>query len=81
VPTGPLCGVHRNTSADQVDALLCARLGQPIRVEVLRLEADTGHIYVSEQVSAGDLPTRGVIPTGCASEFVAIGGGKADSVT
>ena len=30
-----------------------ARLGRELRVEVLGVDADTGHVFVSEQVPAG----------------------------
>ena len=53
LPTGRIHGVHRKTSAKQVDRLLRARLGRELRVEVLRMDADSGHIFVSEQVPAG----------------------------
>jgi NusA-like KH domain len=39
--------------AAEVDALLRERLGQELRVNVLRLEPDTGHLSISERVPAG----------------------------
>jgi hypothetical protein len=53
LPTGQVRGVRRGTPPIQVDALLRARLGQQLRVNVLRLEAETGHIFVSERVPSG----------------------------
>jgi transcription antitermination factor NusA-like protein len=53
LPTGRVRGVHRKSSPTQVDRALRGRLGQELRVEVLRMDPDTGHIFVSEQVPAG----------------------------
>jgi hypothetical protein len=53
LPTGKVRGVHRSTPAAQVDALLRAQLGEELQVNVLRLDPDTGHIFVSERVPAG----------------------------
>jgi transcription antitermination factor NusA-like protein len=53
LPTGQVRGVRRSTPPAQVDMLLRARLGQELRVNVLRLEPETGHIFVSERVSVG----------------------------
>ncbi len=53
MPTGRVRGVHRRSSAKQVDRLLRARLGQEVRVEILRMDPDSGHIFVAEQVAAG----------------------------
>jgi ribosomal protein S1 len=53
LPTGQMRGVHRNTPADRVDALVRERLGQELQVHVLRLDTDTGHVFVSERTSAG----------------------------
>jgi transcription antitermination factor NusA-like protein len=53
LPTGQVRGVRRRTSQAEVDALLRQRLGQELRVNVLRVEPDTGHIFVSERVPAG----------------------------
>ena len=53
LPTGQVRGVRRRTLRAEVDALLRERLGQELRVNVLRLEPDTGHIFVSERVPAG----------------------------
>jgi hypothetical protein len=46
-------GVHRNTPAEAVDALLREHLGQQVLVHVLRMDSDTGHIFVSERTPAG----------------------------
>src|SRR5947209_852770 len=53
LPTGQVRGVRRRTPQAEVDRLLRQRLGQELRVNVLRLESDTGHIFVSERVPAG----------------------------
>jgi hypothetical protein len=53
LPTGQVRGARRSTPPPQVDALLRARLGQELRVNVLRLEAETGHFFVSERVLDG----------------------------
>jgi ribosomal protein S1 len=53
LPTGQVRGVHRNTPAETVDVLLRKRLGQALQVHVLRLDADTGHVFVSERAPAG----------------------------
>jgi hypothetical protein len=53
LPTGQLQGVHRNTPAETVAALLRARLGQELRVSVLHLDGDTGHVFVCERAPAG----------------------------
>jgi transcription antitermination factor NusA-like protein len=53
LPTGQVRGIHRNTPADQVDVVLRRRLGEEIRVDVLRMDPDTGHIFVSERLPAG----------------------------
>ncbi len=53
LPTGQVRGVRRSTPPAEVNALLRARLGQELRVNVLRLDPDTGHIFVSERVPAG----------------------------
>jgi transcription antitermination factor NusA-like protein len=63
LPTGQVRGVHRNTPAAQVDVVLRRRLGQEIRVDVLRMDPDSGHIFVSERLPAGrqlPLPLPGV---------------------
>ena len=44
---------RRDTLAARVDELLREHLGQDIRVNVLRLDADAGHIVVSERMPAG----------------------------
>ena len=53
LPTGQVRGVHRSTLAGQVDVVLRGRLGQEIPVDVLRMDPDTGHIFVSEHLPAG----------------------------
>jgi transcription antitermination factor NusA-like protein len=53
LPTGQVRGVRRRTPEADVDARLRERLGQELRVNVLRLEPDSGHIFVSERVPAG----------------------------
>jgi transcription antitermination factor NusA-like protein len=53
LPIGQVRGVHRNTPAEMVDALVRERLGQQLQVHVLRLDADTGHFFVSERMPAG----------------------------
>jgi transcription antitermination factor NusA-like protein len=53
LPIGQVRGVRRNTGAEHVEALLRERLGAELHVQVLRMDADAGHIYVSEQVPAG----------------------------
>jgi ribosomal protein S1 len=53
LPIGQVQGVSRSSPARRVDALLRERLGQDVRVRILRLDADAGHIYVSEQVPTG----------------------------
>jgi transcription antitermination factor NusA-like protein len=53
LPTGQVRGVHRNTPANEVDALMRERLGQELQVHVIRLDPDTGHVFMSERTSAG----------------------------
>jgi transcription antitermination factor NusA-like protein len=53
LPIGQVRGVRRSTPAEQVDAILRARLGQELRVQVLRLDADGGRIIVAETDPAG----------------------------
>ncbi len=53
LPIGQVRGIRRNTPAETVDSLLRQRLGQELRVDVLRLDTDTGHIIVSERVPSG----------------------------
>ena len=53
LPVGQVRDVRHTTPADRVDMLLRSRLGQELRVRVLRMDAAAGHIYVSEQVPAG----------------------------
>src|SRR5262249_15804987 len=53
LPTGEVRGIRRNTPADQVDVALRARLGHELRVDVLRMAADVGHVFVSERGAPG----------------------------
>jgi hypothetical protein len=53
LPIGQVRGIRRETPVEQVDQVLRARLGQELRVDVLRLDQDTGHIFVSERRPAG----------------------------
>jgi hypothetical protein len=53
LPTGHVRGVRRGASAEIVDRVLRQQLGQELQVTVLRLDADAGHIFVSERVPAG----------------------------
>ena len=53
LPIGQVRGVRRSTPAETVDGLLRQRLGHELRVDVLRLDADTGQIIVSERVPFG----------------------------
>jgi len=53
LPIGQVRGVRRSSPAETVDNLLRERLGHELRVDVLRLDADTGQIIVSERVAAG----------------------------
>ena len=53
LPIGQVRGIRRETPAQRVDAILRARLGQELRVDVLRMDADAGHIFVSERRPAG----------------------------
>jgi len=53
LPTGRVRGIRRSTPANIVDAELRARLGHTAYVQVLRLDPDAGHIFVSEQEPAG----------------------------
>jgi hypothetical protein len=53
LPTGRVRGIRRSTPATVVDAELRARLGRTLHVLILRLDADDGHIFVSEQEPAG----------------------------
>jgi ribosomal protein S1 len=53
LPIGQVRGVRRSTPAEQVDRILRAKLGQELRVEVLRLDADGGRIIVAEANPAG----------------------------
>lgn len=50
LPIGQVAGVRRKTSAEHVDVLLRERLGHEIQVNILRLDPDEGHIFVSERV-------------------------------
>jgi transcription antitermination factor NusA-like protein len=53
LPIGQVRGVHRHTSPESVDAILRSRLGEDIQVAVLRLDSDTGQVFVSERQPAG----------------------------
>jgi transcription antitermination factor NusA-like protein len=53
LPTGQVRGIRRDTPAERVDYVLRAHLGQELHVDVLRLDPDTGHIFVSERRPAG----------------------------
>jgi transcription antitermination factor NusA-like protein len=53
LPTGQVRGVQRGTPRAEVDLLVRARLGQEMWVNVLRLEPEMGHIFVSERIPAG----------------------------
>jgi transcription antitermination factor NusA-like protein len=52
LPTGQVQGVRRNTAPQTVEKILHQRLGHEIQVLVLRLDADAGHVFVSERMSA-----------------------------
>src|SRR5947209_2479093 len=53
LPIGQVRGVRRSTPTETVDSLLRERLGHELRVDILRLDADTGQIIVSERVPFG----------------------------
>jgi len=53
LPIGQVRGVRRSSSVETVDSLLRERLGQELRVDVLRLDPDTGQIIVSERGASG----------------------------
>ncbi len=53
LPIGQVTGIRRSTPAETVDALLRQRLGHELRVDVLRIDSDTGQIIVSERLSPG----------------------------
>jgi hypothetical protein len=53
LPTGQVAGVHRSTPSELVDALMRERLEQQFYVYVRRIDADTGHFFVSERSPAG----------------------------
>jgi transcription antitermination factor NusA-like protein len=53
LPIGQVRGVRRSTPAETVDGLLRQWLGHELRVDVLRLDADTGQIIVSERRAGG----------------------------
>ncbi len=53
LPTGRIRGIRRGTPANEVDTVLREHLGKTLQVGVLRLDADAGHIFVSERVPAG----------------------------
>lgn len=52
LPVGQVVGVDRGTRADTVDQVLGQLLGRHIQVNVLRLDPDEGHVFVSERVPA-----------------------------
>jgi transcription antitermination factor NusA-like protein len=53
LPTGQVHGVRRSTPSMRVDSLLRERLGQSIQVRLLRMDPDSGQIYVSERAVTG----------------------------
>ena len=53
LPIGQVTGIRRSTSAETVDAILRQHLGHELRVDVLRIDSDTGQIIVSERLSPG----------------------------
>lgn len=53
LPTGQVQGVRRSTPSAAVNDILHQRLRQQILVQVLRLDADAGSIFVSERVPSG----------------------------
>jgi ribosomal protein S1 len=53
LPTGQVHGVRRSTPQPRVDILLREHLGQEIQVRLLRLDPDSGQIFVSERAAAG----------------------------
>jgi transcription antitermination factor NusA-like protein len=53
LPTGQVRGVRRSTPSIRVDALLRERLGRSIQVRLLRMDSDSGQIFVSERVAGG----------------------------
>jgi hypothetical protein len=53
LPIGQVRGIHRDTPPETVDVLLREQLGEELQVHVLRLDADTGHVFVSERTPAG----------------------------
>jgi hypothetical protein len=53
LPTGQVAGVRRSTPSPTVDDILRERLGQEIQVQLLRMDPDSGRIFVSERVAAG----------------------------
>jgi transcription antitermination factor NusA-like protein len=53
LPIGQVRGIKRNTPAERVDRVLRSRLGQELRTDVLRMDPDNGHIFVSECKPAG----------------------------
>jgi hypothetical protein len=53
LPTGQVRGVRRETPAEQVDLMMRERLGQELQVHVLRLDPDSGHVFVSERSLGG----------------------------
>jgi transcription antitermination factor NusA-like protein len=53
LPTGRVRGIRRSTTPDDVDAILRSQLGREIQVNVLRLDSDSGQVFVSEREPAG----------------------------
>jgi transcription antitermination factor NusA-like protein len=53
LPIGQVRGIKRNTPAERVDRVLRSRLRQELRTDVLRMDRDNGHIFVSECKPAG----------------------------
>ncbi len=53
LPIGQVRGIRRSTPAETVDAILRSRLGQELQVGTLRLDPDTGQVFVSERRPAG----------------------------
>jgi hypothetical protein len=53
LPKGQVHGVQRSTPQPRVDILLREKLGQEIQVRLLRMDPDSGQIFVSERSAAG----------------------------
>ncbi len=65
LPTGRVNGIHRSTPKEEVDSILRSRIGQEVRVEMLRLDGDYGHILF---LSAWLLAIKSDSSDLCASE-------------